>query len=468
MSVLGKQGWSPSYKLLTETTYRSEAGQSSLPRYIIMIWIIGTLVLLPLYFIKLPSNMNPVDIWVIGALPVFWLFFILWRQTINTSYMLAFGLILVGSLASIYAAPEPLKGLVVTFKGIYLFIWFLTLAALFSGLNDKDLRRILIVWSGVAILHGGLIGAQFLSPDIWQISSSIAGHPAEYDVYRPSGLFICEDAGCANKAAFFQLLGFVPLLLAGFSKRVTVILGIFLLSSMLATGSMGATIAFTAGLIIAIIAVSVLGKISAQILKKFVMLLIAISLFGGLFFYITSQNQVFQEHIERILLGRAERSSGGRFDLWQDGIDHLLERNIPLWGVGPENFREFGAKGKQLHNDMLAFVVERGLIGMLGLVLLGVIAVGRAFYLLLIHSKSPERSRLVVAIFLAAMVAILVESLTHQIFHARQVWLVLALQEAMLYKAMNSKSGLKPSSLPLNGLSRNDHRFVVSRDVPGG
>jgi len=36
------------------------------------------------------------------------------------------------------------------------------------------------------------------------------------------------------------------------------------------------------------------------------------------------------------------------------------------------------------------------------------------------------------------LVAVLVESLTHQIFHARELWLVLAVQEAFLYQARSS------------------------------
>jgi O-antigen ligase len=361
-----------------------------------------------------------------------------------------------------------MKGLVVTFKGIYLFVWFLTFAALFTRFNDKDLQRIMVVWSCVSLLHGGLIIAQFLSPEIWEFTSNFAGYPMKYDIYRSSGLFICEDAGCANKAAFFQLISFVPLLLARFSKRITVILGIFLLSSMLPTGSMGSIVAFIAGLTISMIAVIFLGKITVRDLMNLLLLLIAIAFFGGLFYLVASQNESFQEHLQGILLERADRSSSGRFDLWQDGIDHLLEHNIPVWGVGPENFRIFGEKGKQLHNDMLAFVVERGLIGLLGLVLLGVIAIGRAFYLFIIHSKSPQRSQIVVVVFLAAMIATLVESLTHQIFHARQVWLVLALQEAMLYKAMKPKSGLMQPSRSINGLPQNDHVLPVQPDTISG
>jgi hypothetical protein len=49
-----------------------------------------------------------------------------------------------------------------------------------------------------------------------------------------------------------------------------------------------------------------------------------------------------------------------------------------------------------------------------------------------------------VVVFIAALMAILVESLTHQIFHTREMWLVLALLEAVLYKMITSEYGIEP------------------------
>jgi hypothetical protein len=82
--------------------------------------------------------------------------------------------------------------------------------------------------------------------------------------------------------------------------------------------------------------------------------------------------------------------------------------------------------------------VERGLLGTLGLVSFAIIAVGRAASIFLIANKEPAGARLAVVVFLAAMIAILVESLTHQVFHFRELWLVLALQEALLFKMATS------------------------------
>jgi hypothetical protein len=330
-----------------------------------MIWLVGMLALLPLDMIKLPLNVTPVDVWVLIGLPVFWLSFIRGKQVISLSYAVPMWLILVASFMSTIAAPAPKSSLVVILKEVYAYIWFVTLTAVLSTLNARDLRRILVVWSGVVLLHGFIIVAQFLSPDFWQFILSLGNRSSEHDIYRPSGLI-----SNANSAAFFQLLGFVPLILVSPSKKVAMILGVLLLPTMLVTGSMGATLAFTAGLTVAVVAVVLSGHL-AFITKVFVRLAIVLSLLGGLLYFIISHNERYQDHFEQILLGRAERSSEGRFGLWQRGFDAYIDNNVFLWGVGPENFREVDPtrRDNQLHNDFLAFSVERGLLGTLGLVL---------------------------------------------------------------------------------------------------
>ena len=87
---------------------------------------------------------------------------------------------------------------------------------------------------------------------------------------------------------------------------------------------------------------------------------------------------------------------------------------------------------KQLHNDLLAFSVERGLLGVLGLVMLAGVAVSRAVWMLQIGCKYPRQTGFTAVVFLATFAAVLVVSLTHQVFHSREIWLVLASQEAML------------------------------------
>jgi hypothetical protein len=434
-----------------------------------MTWLLGMLILLPVNIFHFPFNLELVDIWVLMALPVFWLSFLPGHQTrISLPYTFAILFILIGSFASTFAAPNPSMSIIVILKEIYLFVWFVTVTALLSGLNARDLRRIMFVWAGTVILHGLLIISQFLFPDIWRMATGFAGQATAYAHFRPSGLFISEKAGDANKAAFFQLLGFVPLVLAKPSKRIAIFLGILLFSSILATGSMGATIAFIAGLGVAVMVISLSGHLVLTI-KILARLAIIISLLGGVLFFIISENQRYQDHLERILFERAEKSSGGRLDLWQRGIDVYLDSNLFLLGIGPGNFRvvDPAMRNNQLHSDFIAFSVERGLLGALGLLLFATLAVSRAAYMVQICNKYPDRSQLAPVVFLGAIIATTVESLTHQIFHFRALWLVLAFQEALLFKMTTSESGVEPITSALDVPPHLRRRFFVQWNVTG-
>jgi len=417
----------------------SEADHSSSSMDFTTLWLLGMLVLLPVKFISFPHNMELVDFWILAALIIFWISFVLGRQSIIVNpYFVAIWLIVVGSLVSTFAARNVSYSLVVLLKEVYLLALFVTLIVMLSRLSAQNLRLVMLAWLVTVMLHGLLILAQFSSPDLWRFVTGLGGQSVDIDHFRPSGLFISEKAGDANKAAFYQLLGFVPLVLTSRSKCFAMILGVVLFSSILATGSMGATVAFTTGLIVALFAILVVSKDLAPITKNLIPLIVASSFLGALLIFVFNHNDL--SHLEGIVVGRAERSAGGRLDLWQRGLGVLLDNDATLiTGIGPENFRVVDGKGNQLHNDLLAFVVERGLLGGLGLMALGGIAVCRAAYMLRIYATCLQGGGLKLIVFLATMIAILVESLTHQVFHTRELWLVLALQEAFLFRLASSR-----------------------------
>lgn len=458
----GQIVWRNSHQFLNNKTGPPEEDQTSWSRQIKIIWLAGMLVLMPFDMINMQLNMTLMDFWVLAGLPVFWMSFFRKKQIVNLTYMVPMWLILLGSLASILVAAVPRNGLIVILKEAYIFIWFITITAVISKLHPRDFRHILVIWGAIVLLHGVVIIVQFFSQDFFRFTAKLAGQTNDYELYRASGFLINP-----NKAAFFQLLGFVPVMLASPSKKVRMTLGIFLLLSILATGSMGATLAFIAGLMVAVMVISLSGHFDV-IFKFFVQITIILTIIGGSIFIIGIQNEHQQKHFEHIILGRSNRSSGGRFDIWQRGLKVFAAHDVFLWGVGPENFRELAGRDKQLHNDVFAFTVERGIVATLGLVLFAIIAASRSVYLFLICNNSLYRTRLVFVVFLAAMATTIIESLTHQTFHFRELWVVLAFQEAILFQLKTSESNLKSTTRTFKDQLRHRPGLVEQPDISSG
>jgi len=399
-----------------------------LPGRAMRLWLIGILVLLPIELGKLPLNVDVADAWIVMGLPIIWAFLLRGQRLIALSYAVPIWIIMLSSIVSALGAASPVLSVVVIVKESFLFFWFLTMAALLAILSEGDLRLVLAVWLAVALAHGMLIVAQFLSPAVWRFVTGLAGRSTAAVNYRPTGLF-----ANANKAAMFQLCAFVPLLLVRPSRRLGMVLGVVLLVMMLATGSMGAAVAFFGGLAATLVAVSWTADLG-HTLQMLAQLALVVAVIGGVAFLVIGQSPRYQEHLQRILLGRTDRSSGSRFSLWERGLSIYIDRGTFVWGIGPENFRVVDGHGNQLHSDILAFAVERGALGGLGLVAFVALAASRAILVVRAYLRRPDRGHLGLVVFIGAVVAAVVESLTHQAFRFHDLWLILALQEATLYR----------------------------------
>ena len=434
----------------------SQEVQTSGSRHVAIIWLVGMFLLLPVELIKLPLNVSLVDVWTMAAIPIVWISVPRGRQQISTYYTVPMWLILVGSFASTLGAPAARNGLIVIVKELFVYLWFITLIIALVRLTPRDFHRVLVIWAAVVLVHGLLIVAQFISPEFWRLTAEHLGRGESYEIYRPSGLL-----ANANSAAFFQLLGFVPLMLFRPPRKLGAILALVLIITMLATGSMASILALAAGSILALVILAVKGRVTV-IARLFGRLTIASVLVGTLFVAVVGQNDRYQFHLSRILVGRADRSSEGRFDLWARGINVFVEEDVFLTGIGPENFRVVDGGGKQLHNDFLAFSVERGLIGIFGLGLFVLLAVIRAINLFLITDKHrQDDAELVVIVLLAAMAAALVYSITHQVFHNRQLWMILALQEAMYFNLVSSGFRLGIPRLTMKAESSESPQYLL-------
>lgn len=391
-------------------------------KFIVVIYLLGMVILCVEQFLVLPSNLASVDFWNVLFLPICWLYLIYMHRPIRFSYALGMWLILLGSFIGTFFASNPLASILVITKEVYLYIWFVTVAGVFASLEPRLVRRVLLVWLAVAVLHGILLVAEFVSPTFYEFMLSVIRRIGTVDpryVGRVAGLF--EDPVWA---ALFQLMGFVPLLLAGLRREVTLFWGAVLLLSIFATASLGALGSLLGASVVAILLLLFMGGH----LKFLVWLGTIMTIAAGLFLFTLSQLPDVLASLQHLTTDRAAHTAGERLHLWGGGADVLFSPESIL-GVGPNNYRDF-LENKTLHNDTLEFGVERGVIGLLGLALFTFEAWNNAVKILLHQIKSGDTARPSGVIFLAMLFGILLESNAHQIFHFRSVWLALSLLEA--------------------------------------
>jgi len=406
-------------------------------RFAVIVYLLGVVILTVEQFLALPQNLGSVDFWNILFIPICWIYLIYMRRPIRFPYALGMWLILLGSFIATFFSYDPVASIIFIVKEIYLYIWFVTVVMVFASLNPKIERRILLTWLAVVVLHGILLVAEFIFPSFYHFMLSILASIGNVDsryVGRVAGLF--ENPVWA---ALFQLMGFIPLLLGGLRREVSLLLGGVLLLSILATASLGALSSLLGALFVAILLLLLIGGY----LKSLIWLATIMALAAGLFLFTLNFFPDIRASLEHLTTDRAAHTADERLGLWGSGTEVLFSPKSIL-GVGPANYRDF-LENKTLHNDILEFGVERGVIGLLGLALLGGEALNSAAKILLNQIKSGETARLSGVIFLAMLFGIFLESNAHQIFHFRSVWLGLALLEAhhfrMAFPPLKSEFG---------------------------
>ena len=394
---------------------------TSILRFVVITYLLGMVILSVEQFLSLPSNLGSVDFWNLLFLPVCWWYLIHTRQAVRFPYILGMWFILLGSFIGTFFSFDPIASFIFLAKEIYLYFWFVTVTLVLTSLEPTVMRRVVLAWATVVVLHGMLLVAEFISPEFYGFIISILDKIGNVDVRylgRPAGLF--ENPVWA---ALFQLMGFVPLLLADFRRESTLLLGIVLLLSILATASLGALSALLGALAIAVLLLLLMGGH-----MKFLIWLATVAILAAVLFVFTIiQSPDVLARLEHLTTDRAAHTAGERLDLWGSGAEILFSPKSIL-GVGPSNYRDF-FENKTLHNDFLEFGVERGVIGLLGLAIFTGEAWNNAAKVLLRQIKSGSMTRPNGVIFIAMLFGILLESNAHQIFHFRSIWLALALLE---------------------------------------
>jgi O-antigen ligase len=128
-------------------------------------------------------------------------------------------------------------------------------------------------------------------------------------------------------------------------------------------------------------------------------------------------------------IGRLNNSVATRMSIWSSALRGGFSQSALGVGVGEAQTIQVdnAPLGKSLHNDVLAFLLERGIVGLTALLLLIAVVIRWSAKLARAGPVNLDGRIWRVQGLAAAVAANFAISLTHESYHFRHVWLLLAL-----------------------------------------
>jgi hypothetical protein len=418
------------------------------------IYLLLLVCLIPVVVPSGPARLAFVDGLIVLGLGAFGIQFLAQRESIQIPYLGPVFMIAVGSIVAVSSALSPGLSFLAMAQDAYLFLWFIMLVHL---LKDRDLIPIqrTWMWVGVAI---SLYGLFILMTE---------HHMGLLDMVKPRGRRELSTFYDPNMLAGYLVMSVFFVLSLG--KRVSPLLkwgsiGIMMVG-ILASKSLGGNSSLMVGL-------AVWALMRARTRRSHPLLVAVAGLLAVCMALLTvwltvgmgvgsAELSEFESHS---FLARASHSSAGRFTIWKN-LEDTYKRH-PL-GIGPGNsssltfksaaqrLRPGSLQAKEAHNDYLAYAIERGPLGILGLLLM----LGAAFGKLFAAARPPEgrappddRLGPLVAAAAGALAASAVHGLTIEVLHFRHFWMLMAIICAidLMAKGQRARGGV-PAEHPSSG-----------------
>ena len=382
--------------------------------------------LIPLQRPAGPGNAAPADIFLALAVVATLLWAGYLPQKLRAPYAASLGiLVAAGGLAAL-AGADPGAGLLALVQDLFLLAWALAVANVAK--SSASLGVIVRVWAWSAIGWAGLM--------VFAVERGYTGLAGITDQYGGRAALTFTDA---NMAASYFVLSFMVIWATGYPRaRPLRIAAYALLAAALAlTGSNGGIIALTLG--VAIATAAAVAKRLGAVAAVASVFLVAGVLVASFSLAPPTQIQRWANQSGQPLLvdsiGRSGASLQQRRLLLQEATSLLGDAG--LVGSGPRSTKTQLASSqasfvKQAHNDYIAAVVERGLLGGVGL--LALIAS------IVLRTSTVAFSRLTAGVaavvprahaLLGAIGALAVSAFFYEVLHFRHVWALLAVIAAV-------------------------------------
>lgn len=368
---------------------------------------------------------RPADFVILGAtaLAVLWLGWS--RVPIQMPFVASMILFGIAGLVAALASGHATVGIIAVVQDLVLLAWCLAIANVCR--TPETLATIVRAWVWSAtvaasiVIVGGVTGLSALS------GQEVEGGRASLAFDNPN------QAGAYFACAFFVVLSAGSIL----TRRQKIVAATIVAVGVLFAASNAAI----GGILLGLVLTGVLsiarrrGIVSAVVVASIATFVVVGMALAFVRLDVSEAAQQSDIRILRNTLGRGEESAGDRLGRWESLGDAYLD--YPITGYGAAATKAVLDEGpfndsKGAHNDYAAALVERGLLGSIALLLL-IASVVRRMGTFAIRPLAPGFETAVSAPqFLAgALLVLAISSLTHEILHFRNVWVLLGLVAAI-------------------------------------
>jgi O-Antigen ligase len=385
--------------------------------------------LLPLLRPAGPGGTGPIDLLI--ALAV--IAGLLWvggtGRQIRLPYALPIGLILLGGALGAISGPIPVGGLMALIQDVAILIWFWVVINIAS--SPERLQVILRAWAYAAIGWAVVL-----------LGSMAAGINGISGQTEAEGVRTALTFGNPNLAGNYFFISIMIVWAIGRPQQRLARLASYtlLLAALVSTGSNGALIAVVVGVTLAsILAVYRRAGLAAATTALAVVVLAGVVVASQVSLAdVQSRASRSSYAFVRDGLGRSGKTASDRGQLFREGV--WLYQTSGVLGTGPGSTKarlkdEHASRPVEAHNDFLAALNERGILGLLGVLLL-VGGLGLQSLWLAISPASARIGRAVRPNALAGAVAgTLIAMTATEYLHVRHVWTLFAIVVAAVLVA---------------------------------
>jgi lipopolysaccharide/colanic/teichoic acid biosynthesis glycosyltransferase len=367
-----------------------------------------------------PGNSSPVDLFIIAAIVLAAVWLAGTHQRLHAPFFIAAALFIAAGAASGLVSSLPTTALLTLLIDILLFMWCTTIANVLSG--PRAMRYALVAWSWAGIFWALLFIAAWaahltplegLNPAEGNRLAFTFGDPNYASWYWDSTIFVLFASRTPGRR-WIRFLGYAVLVWA-----------------LVLTESNGGVLALGLGITFLLMVRHYRRHGWAGVLATGLVVGLAV----GAFFTVLPLSSIRQWALtsgQPLLVnsvGRSAQSGSERTLLIQETIE-LYQHSDGLIGLGPASTKPLLTTGlypyaNEAHNDWLAALDERGVVGLGALLLLAACVVARAGPVVRRQLSAPMAAAVPApAGIVAAILAVSINSFYEEVLHFRPLWML--------------------------------------------